>query len=275
MTTPLFELQKITYAYPCRKPVLDELDFCFEQGANIGLIGPNGSGKTTLAHIVMGLINPNSGTILHRGHPISDEKGFATLRKEVGLLFQNADDQLFYPTVLEDVAFGPLNLGKSPAEAAEIAHTTLRHLGLEGFEERITYKLSGGEKKLVSLATVLAMEPKAVFLDEPTNALDVDTRHRLIHILNELALPRIIISHDYDFLAQTTKDIYAMKDGKIRFDGHTATHEHVHAHTHDHQNGHNHAQAHSHESGHSHGHAHTHSHRHEHLHGDVPHTHGD
>ncbi|MBU1003390.1 MAG: energy-coupling factor ABC transporter ATP-binding protein [Proteobacteria bacterium] len=263
MTTPLFELQKITYAYPCRKPVLDELDFSFMEGASIGLIGPNGAGKTTLAHIVMGLIAPNSGTVLHHGRPVSDEKGFAVLRREVGLLFQNADDQLFYPTVLEDVAFGPLNLGKSPAEAAEIAHSTLRHLGLDGFEDRITYKLSGGEKKLVSLATVLAMKPKAVFLDEPTNALDVDTRHRLIHILNDQALPRIIISHDYDFLAQTTQDIYAMRDGKIIFDGRTASHEHVHAHVHDHGNGH------------VRGHAHPHAHEHEHPHGDVPHTHGD
>jgi len=275
MTAPLFALDKITYAYAGRQPVLDELDFDFEEGSSIGLIGPNGAGKTTLAHIVMGLITPQSGTVLHRGAPVTGEKGFAALRREVGLLFQNADDQLFYPSVLEDVAFGPLNLGHTPADAERIARRVLDRLGLTGFEERITYKLSGGEKKLVSLATVLAMEPKAVFLDEPTNALDVTTRARLIAILNELDLPRVIISHDYDFLARTTRDIYAMKDGKISFDGHTATHQHVHAHEHAHGNGHPHAHDHAHETGHSHGHAHTHAHSHEHPHGDVPHTHGD
>lgn len=243
MSNALFALKGITYAYHERRPVLDNLDFTFHEGDSIGLIGPNGAGKTTLAHIVMGLIAPDAGEVLHRGTPVTDEKGFAALRREVGLLFQNADDQLFYPTVLEDVAFGPLNQGKSPAEAADIARGTLARLGLSGFEERITYKLSGGEKKLVSLATVLAMRPYALFLDEPTNALDVNTRRHLIHILNDLDIARIIISHDYDFLAQTTHDIYAMSGGTIAFDGETATHEHVHCHTH--------------------------------VHGDVPHTHGN
>ncbi|WP_461210558.1 energy-coupling factor ABC transporter ATP-binding protein [Desulfocurvus sp. DL9XJH121] len=232
MTQELFALKGVTFAYPGRQPVLRDLDFTFHLGDCIGLIGPNGAGKTTLAHIVMGLIRPDAGQVLHRGAPVVDEKGFAALRREVGLLFQNADDQLFYPTVLEDVAFGPLNLGKGPGEALDAARATLARLGLSGFEDRVTYKLSGGEKKLVSLATVLAMEPLAVFLDEPTNALDVDTRERLIAILNDLNLPRIIISHDYDFLARTTRDIYAMHAGMIAFDGQTATHQHVHAHVH-------------------------------------------
>lgn len=228
----LFELKGITYAYAGREPVLNELDFTFSEGDRIGLIGPNGAGKTTLAHIVMGLVKPTSGAVLHHGQEVSGESGFAALRREIGLLFQNADDQLFYPTVLEDVAFGPLNQGKTAAEATEIAQSTLKRLGLSGFEDRITYKLSGGEKKLVSLATVLAMQPRALFLDEPTNALDVNTRARLIEILNEIDLPRIIISHDYDFLARSTETIYAMRDGKIVYDGVTSTHEHVHTHTH-------------------------------------------
>lgn len=228
----LFELKGITYGYAGREPVLNNLDFTFSEGDRIGLIGPNGAGKTTLAHIVMGLVKPTSGTVLHRGTQLTTEKDFVGIRSELGLLFQNADDQLFYPTVLEDVAFGPLNQGNTPAEAMHIAQATLTRLGLDGFEDRITYKLSGGEKKLVSLATVLAMRPKALFLDEPTNALDVATRGRLIEILQEIDLPRIIISHDYDFLARSTETIYAMREGKIRYDGVTATHEHVHTHTH-------------------------------------------
>lgn len=232
MTAPLFELSQITYSYPGRGPVLDKLDFAFAEDDMIGLIGPNGSGKTTLAHIVMGLIRPDSGTVRHRGEDVTNEKGFAALRREVGLLFQNADDQLFYPTVLEDVAFGPLNHGLSAADAMDRARATLSELGLEGFEDRITYKLSGGEKKLVSLAAVMAMRPQAVFLDEPTNALDSDTRARLIRILNEQQVPRIIISHDFDFLAQTTQNIYALAHGHVHFDGQTSTHEHIHAHVH-------------------------------------------
>lgn len=247
MTAPLFELRKITYGYPGRQPVLRELDFAFAGTERIGLIGPNGSGKTTLARIVMGLARPSAGQVLHHGQPLEHDRDFTAIRREVGLLFQSADDQLFYPSVLEDVAFGPLNLGLAPAEAVQRARETLDRLGLAGFERRITYKLSGGEKKLVSLAAVLAMRPRALFLDEPTNALDTDTRARLIAILDELDIPRIIISHDFDFLAQTTRTIYALADGRVHFDGHTATHEHIHAHVH--------------------------AHVHTHAHGGVPHVH--
>ena len=108
---------------------------------------------------------------------------FENIRQRIGLLFQDADDQLFNPTVLEDVAFGPLNLGKSVKEAKDIAQKTLRALGLEGFEERIIYKLSGGEKRLVSLATVMAMEPEILLLDEPTTGLDDSTKEKLIDVL--------------------------------------------------------------------------------------------
>ncbi len=232
MTAPLFELRSISYAYPGREPVLRDLNFSFSEGDTIGLIGPNGSGKTTLAHIVMGLIRPTSGSVLHHGRELTRDADFTAIRREVGLLFQNADDQLFYPTVLEDVAFGPLNLGQTPAQAVDTARATLARLGLEGFENRITYKLSGGEKKLVSLAGVLAMQPRAVFLDEPTNALDTETRARLIRILTEQAIARVIISHDFDFLAQTTENIYALSHGHVHFDGQTSTHKHIHAHVH-------------------------------------------
>jgi cobalt/nickel transport system ATP-binding protein len=253
MSAPLFELRKVTYGYPGHPPVLRDLDFSFAGTEQIGLIGPNGSGKTTLARIVMGLARPDAGQVLHHGQPLTCDRDFTAIRREVGLLFQSADDQLFYPSVLEDVAFGPLNLGLAPAEALARARETLGRLGLAGFEQRITYKLSGGEKKLVSLAAVLAMRPRALFLDEPTNALDTDTRARLIAILDELDIPRIIISHDFDFLAQTTRTIYALADGRVHFDGHTATHEHIHAHVHAHVHAHAHgAVPHVHEDDHEH-----------------------
>jgi cobalt/nickel transport system ATP-binding protein len=155
------------------------------------------------------------------------------LRKDVGFLFQNSDDQLFSPTVIEDVAFGPLNLGFSPAEAKEIAVKTLENLGLTGFEDRITHRLSGGEKKLVALATILAMKPKMLLLDEPTNNLDPKTRSHLIDILQGLDLFQIIISHDWDFLSHTTSILYKIDHGHI----HRCEDDHVHVHRHVHKAG--------------------------------------
>ena len=153
-----------------------------------------------------------------------------TQPQRIGLLFQDADDQLFSPTVLEDVAFGPLNLGKSKDEAVDIARRTLNFLGLAGFEERITFKLSGGEKRLVSLATVLAMEPEILLLDEPINGLDIKTKAKLTETLTGLDLSYILVSHDFDFLAETVDAIYTMADGKILLDKELHVHEHVHAH---------------------------------------------
>lgn len=195
-------------------------------------MGPNGSGKTTLFHLIMGLLKPLSGKIEIFDAPVETEDDFRTVREKIALLFQDADDQLFSPTVLEDVAFGPLNLGKSQNEAKDIARNTLNYLGLSGFEDRITYKLSGGEKKLVSLATVLAMEPEALLLDEPTSGLDDKTRSRLQQVLVDLDLSYILISHDFDFLQDITDAIYVLKNGNILFDQQVHIHQHVHAHPH-------------------------------------------
>ncbi len=195
-------------------------------------MGPNGSGKTTLFHIIMGILKPSAGQIEIFGKDVSKEKDFAVVRQKIGLLFQDADDQLFSPTVLEDVAFGPLNIGKSNIEAQKIAMDTLDFLGLAGFEDRITHKLSGGEKKLVSFATVLAMQPEFLLLDEPATALDEKTKARLIDILHKLDLPCLVISHDSEFLGKTTDSIYTMKNGKIIRDADEQLHCHYHLHSH-------------------------------------------
>ncbi|MGD9172815.1 MAG: ABC transporter ATP-binding protein [Desulfobacterales bacterium] len=228
----LINLDGITFKYLQGPLVLDGLDFKLERGNRVGLIAPNGSGKTTLLHIIMGLLKPLSGKLEIFGKPVREEKDFAAIRRRIGLLFQDADDQLFSPTVLEDVAFGPLNLGKSKSEAIHIARHTLDRLGLAGFEDRITFKLSGGEKRLVSLATVLAMEPEALLLDEPMNGLDIQTKAKLTKILGDLDLSYVLISHDFDFLAETADSIYTMADGKILLDRELHLHEHVHAHEH-------------------------------------------
>jgi len=227
----IIELENIHFGYEAQKPVLDNLVFSLHEGEKVGLIGYNGSGKTTLLHIIMGLLTPSSGTIRVLGRRIETRRDFLDVRRRIGLVFQNADDQLFSPTVLEDVAFGPLNLGKSAKEARAMAMETLERLNLQGFENRITHKLSGGEKKLVSLATVLVMEPTALLLDEPTTGLDEDAWFRIKTLLNQLDISTVIVSHEYDFLAGTTQKIYSMKDGRIEFDGDTDTlHGHLHRH---------------------------------------------
>lgn len=228
----LINLTDISFSYPGEPEVLDKLNLQFSRNEKIGLMGPNGSGKTTLFHIIMGLLKPLSGNIEIFGKSIREEKDFIDVRLRIGLLFQDADDQLFSPTVLEDVAFGPLNLGKSKDEAIDIARKTLEFLDLAGFEDRITYKLSGGEKRLVSLATVLAMEPEILLLDEPTTGLDEKTKTKIKKTLRELDLSYILISHEFDLLSEITDSIYTMDKGKIIFDKEVHLHEHVHAHPH-------------------------------------------
>jgi cobalt/nickel transport system ATP-binding protein len=242
----IIQLENIVFSYAGGRPVLDDLCFTLEEGARLGLIGHNGSGKTTMLHIIMGLLKPSSGTIRAFGKPIETKKDFLDVRRKIGFLFQDADDQLFCPTVLEDIAFGPLNLGKSPTEARKMAMDTLEMLNLKGFEERVTHKLSGGEKKLVALATVLVMQPKALLLDEPTTGLDEDTNIQIIALLNSLDIGYVIVSHEYDFLARTTRDIYSVQNGQIVYDGDSST---LHSHYHRHlmgKFGHHHSTLHSH-----------------------------
>jgi len=228
----IIDLTDIYFSYNGGPTVLNGLNLKFSKNEKIGLMGPNGSGKTTLFHIIMGLLKPVSGKIEIFGKTAKEEKDFIDVRRKIGLLFQDADDQLFSPTVLEDIAFGPLNLGRSRDEAVDIARKTLDFLDLAEFEDRFTYKLSGGEKGLVSLATVLAMEPEILLLDEPTTGLDEKTRTKIKKALSELDLSYILISHEFDLLSEITDSIYTMDNGKIIFDEEVHLHEHVHAHPH-------------------------------------------
>jgi cobalt/nickel transport system ATP-binding protein len=229
-TMVLISLKNIFFSYPGGGAVLKDLHLELGEREKIGLIGANGSGKTTLFYIIMGLLRPSAGTIEIFEKPIKDGKDFRPARQKVGLLFQDADDQLFSPTVLEDVAFGPLNQGKSVQEAKQIARTTLDELGLVGFENRITHKLSGGEKKLIALATILAMKPRVLLLDEPTTALDTATTDRITDILRGIDVSYIFISHNMDFLLQTTDKIYGMEYGRIIREEEAVAHLHAHSH---------------------------------------------
>jgi len=211
----MIELRSIRFKYGPQY-LFDGLNLNIERGDRVGLLGANGCGKTTLCHIIMGLLVPESGDVEIFGKKRTKESDFAEIRGKIGFLFQDSDDQLFCPTVIEDVAFGPLNMGQSPEEAKRTVTSTLKSLKLSGFEDRITYKLSGGEKRLVSLATVLAMKPDFLILDEPTSGLDEKTTQRLVEILKESNLGYMIISHDRDFIKLTVDKLIQMKDGQIQ-----------------------------------------------------------
>ena len=210
----MIQLTNIDFKYNSH-PILNRVDFTVKAGDRIGLIGPNGSGKTTLCQIIMGLLKPEGGEVNIFGKERINEADFAEIRGRIGYLFQDSDDQLFCPTVLEDVAFGPLNLGKSTGEARRIVSETLDSLNLDGYEQRITYQLSGGEKRLVALATVLAMEPEALILDEPTNGLDEETSERITDLLTRSSFTYILISHDMQLVRRTTQKIFQLKRGAI------------------------------------------------------------
>ena len=213
----VIKLTDLSFAYPSRDYVFKKLNFNFCKGERIGLIGPNGSGKTTFFHLIMGLLHPTEGKIEIFEKERKVENDFVEVRERIGLVFQDPDDQLFSPTVAEDIAFGPLNLRKNYQETKKILKETLETLGLAGFEDRITYNLSYGEKRLVSLATVWAMQPEILLLDEPTIWLDEGTIEKIVQILNSHPqVSYIIISHDKKFLKETTNSICLMDNGKIK-----------------------------------------------------------
>ena len=211
----IIELKNITFGYRTRPNVLRKSNFVLYKSDRVGLVGPNGSGKTTLFHIIMGLLRPSEGEISIFGKTRRTEPDFREVREKIGLLFQDADDQLFSPTVGEDIAFGPLNLGKSPEEATAIAKEILAELEMPGFEDRITYNLSGGEKKLVAFATIMAMRPKVLLLDEPTAGLDGDITKKITAILRNCFESYIITSHDTQLLQETTNRTYRMANGTV------------------------------------------------------------
>lgn len=234
MTTPLLALHQVHFGFADRA-VLRGVDFALDPGERVALIGANGAGKTTLLHLIVGLRRPSAGKIIVFGEERRVEADFIPVRARVGLVFQDSDDQLFCPTVLDDVAFGPLNLGRTPAEARADAEQTLVLLGLDGFAERVTHRLSAGEKRLVALATVLAMRPRVLLLDEPTNGLDERSERGLLEHLAGLDQSMVIVSHDRLVLERLATRAVALSDGQIAeatLHSHPHTHQHNHIHVH-------------------------------------------
>lgn len=232
MTQPLLSLEQLCFSFHDRQ-LLNNVDFALYPGERVALLGANGVGKTTLLELMVGLNKPSSGRILAFGKPRRHERDFREVRARAGLMFQDSDDQLFCPTVVEDVAFGPRNLGRSGPQALTIARRTLQDLGIADYAERVTHKLSGGEKRLVSLATVLAMEPQVLLLDEPTTGLDEETEQLLIDHLLRLPQAMVFISHDTFFVERLATRAVTLKEGTI-VDSVLHRHPHVHSHVHVH-----------------------------------------
>ena len=233
----IFALHNISVSYPradaehtANVPVLHNVNFALHEGEHAGLYGPNGCGKTTLFRCITGLVRPSAGEIVFMGRPCTGETDFVRLRQQVGFALQQADDQLFFPSVLEDVAFGPLNLGLPQQDAHERALDCLEQLGVAAFAPRLVHQLSAGEKRLVALAGILAMQPRALLLDEPTTGLDPAATARLTEVLRSLPCARITVSHDWDFVQATSDSFYTISDCQLvpLAPGCVHTHTHVH-----------------------------------------------
>ena len=216
---PAIVVRDLTYAYPGGPAVLDRVSFAVAAGEGVGLVGPNGAGKTSLFLCLSGVLKAQSGGASVGGLEVRDPAQRRRLPGQVGIVFQNSDDQIFNATVFVDVAFGPLNLGLPPEEVRARVAEALARVGLTGLEERVPFHLSGGEKKRVALAGVLAMRPPVLLLDEPSMHLDPRGRRELIHLLNGLGGTRVIASHDLEMILQTCGRVLLLDGGRLVADG--------------------------------------------------------
>jgi len=209
----------LSYTYPGGQKALEEISFDVGQGESVALVGPNGAGKTTLFLCLSGVLSIPPGAANVAGLDPAERSQRRALPGKVGIIFQDSDDQLFSTTVSDDVAFGPLNLGLPPAEVRQRVTDALEHVRLQGFEERVPFHLSGGEKRRVALAGVLAMRPEILLLDEPSSHLDPRGRRELIHLINGLTVTKIIASHDLEFILETCQRAIILDAGRVVADG--------------------------------------------------------
>ena len=214
------EVHDLAFAYPDGRQALRGVDLRVAPGEKVGLVGPNGAGKSTLMLHLNGILEPAAGEVLVCGQPV-DQEHLAYVRRSVGLVFQDPDDQLFSPTVFEDVAFGPMYMGLKPEEVRSRVARALQAVGMEHASERVPHHLSGGEKKRVAIATVLAMDPEILVLDEPTAGLDPRSRRELIHLLAELPQTMLVSTHDLAMVRQLFQRSVVIDAGVIVADGPT------------------------------------------------------
>ena len=220
----LFKIENLTYEYSDGTLALDEISLSFDRAERIALLGTNGSGKTTLLNHLNGILKPTSGTIIFDGSPLKyDAKSLLSLRKRVGFVFQDPNDQLFAPTVKQDVAFGPLNLGYSPDKVKTIVEQALETVKISELAEKPPHFLSLGQKKRVALAGVLAMEPEVIIMDEPTSNLDPRATSEILHLLLQLnkekGITLLLATHDVDMVPLFATKLYILNKGKLVSEG--------------------------------------------------------
>ena len=213
-------IENVSFGYEKGTEILSHISLRGEENDSIGLIGANGVGKSTLLKLLVGLYLDFEGSIRVEEIPV-EKNTLSLIRSRIGYVFQDSDSQLFMTTAYEDVAFAPRNYGLPDSEVQMRVEQALRMTGIEHLRDKQIYKMSGGEKKLVSIATILSMTPDIILMDEPSIALDPRNRRNLIHILNSFDHLKIIASHDLDLILDTCERTVLMADGKIVCDGPT------------------------------------------------------
>jgi len=216
----MLKMNHLKFRYETRPLAIDIDELSIEAGETIGIIGPNGAGKSTLLQLLLGIQKMLEGSIVLNDVKL-EKKSKNYFREHIGLVFQNPDDQLFMPTVYEDVAFGLKMKGINEKETEVRVNAVLESLGIKNLSDRASLKLSGGEKKRVAMASIFVMEPDIMVFDEPTLALDPKSRRRVIHIINALQKTKIITSHDLDMIYETCSKVIVLYEGKIVAQGET------------------------------------------------------
>ncbi len=213
----MIEFKNVSFAYEKDRCVLSGVSFKIEKGESVGLIGANGAGKSTVMKLLLGLIRGEGG-IYADGLEVKKDN-LPEIRRKLGFVLQDSDNQMFMPTVCEDMMFGPLNYGLPRTEAEKRVDGVLERLGLTELKHRHNHRISGGEKRMAAIATVLAMEPEAVLMDEPTSALDPFNRRLVIKTVKELSQTKLITSHDLDMIMDTCSRVILLSGGRIAADG--------------------------------------------------------
>lgn len=218
MSHHILDFNNVHYSYPDGTHALKGISFRITHGESVGIVGANGAGKSTLISHMNGYLMSSSGVITIGDNRL-DKRTLKDARKTVGIVFQNPDDQLFMPTVFDDVAFGPLNLGMPKERVIELVHEALTTVGCLDLKDKSPHHLSSGQKRSVSIATVIAMQPDILVMDEPAANLDPKSRRQLINLLNDFEHSKIIASHDLDLILDVCERCMVIGNGKVMADG--------------------------------------------------------
>lgn len=217
----MIEFQNVSFSYDKKTSVVQNVDLVIKKGETVGLIGANGAGKSTILKLMLGLLY-GEGTIVVDGLPVT-KANLPMIRKKTGYVLQDSDNQMFMPTVYEDIMFGLRNYGMSREEAEARVDAVLEQLGLQELKYRHNHKISGGEKRMAAIATVLAMEPEMILMDEPSTALDPFNRRTVIRTIQSLTQTKLIASHDLDMILETCDRVVLLSHGKVAADGDCGT----------------------------------------------------